>query len=441
MPPPQLAAALAGGMLAHGLGDAADLPLPFGIVLWGTGAAVLGLAALTGARRAPAWLTAPPSGRRDLPPPGPLARACRHPAMARVLQAAMLVLLAILVVLGVAGPDRAAVNPVPWLVHGVFWAGLVPLSLLLGGVWRAANPLRLVAAGLARLTGDPDDVTARPVPDGWGVWPAAVLLAVFAWSELALPAQPRLTLLVVLAVVLAVLAGAVRHGQAWLDRGDPFEVYSRTLGTLSPVHAGDGGGLALRSPRARLASVTAPAGLGAVVAVLVGADLFDGLLASLAWQNLKVGTGAGARVLIDTAGLAGCMLAVGLLVRVATNGVRELLPALLPVVAAYAVAHYTPVLLVEPEVALGLLSDPLGRGWDLLGTAGAGGSYDLLPGAALAVGLLVVLLAGHLAAVVVASDRAVAAYGRARAGTLQLPLRALLVVSALASVAVRFSGG
>jgi hypothetical protein len=35
-------------LLAHGLGDPADLPVPFGIVLWVVGASVLGAAALTG---------------------------------------------------------------------------------------------------------------------------------------------------------------------------------------------------------------------------------------------------------------------------------------------------------------------------------------------------------------------------------------------------------
>lgn len=426
-------------LLAHGLGDAADLPVPFGIVLWATGAAVVGLAALTGSRHAPGWLA---PGRWSGPGaglPGALARAGAHPLTGRVFQAIMLAGLALTAVLAVAGGDRAAVNPAPRLVFGIFWAGLVPLSLLFGGAWRVLNPLRLVAAALARLAGDPDDRTARPVPPALGVWPAAVLLAAFTWAELALPQQPRATLLAVTAVVLATLAGTVRHGRRWFGHGDPFEVYSGLLGTLSPLRR-DRDGVALGSPRPRLGELAAPAGLGAVVAVLVGADLFDGLLTSLAWQNLKVGLSTAGRVLVDTGGLAACVLLVGLLVRAAARG-RALLPALLPVVGAYAVAHYVPVLLVEPQVVLAQLSDPLDRGWDLLGTAGAGASYDVLPGPALAIALLGVLLLGHLAAVVVANDRAVAAYGRARAGAMQLPLRGLLTASALASVAVRFSGG
>jgi hypothetical protein len=425
-------------LLAHGLGDPADLPVPFGIVLWVVGASVLGAAALTGRHTR----TRPSIHDRC----GAMTpqRSWIHPAGAAAsgaLQAVMLVALGAVVVLAVAGPHSAAVNPVPRLVYVVFWAGLVPLSLLLGGVWRSMNPVRLLAAGLARVIGDPDDHTVRPVPGGLGVWPAAVLLGVFVWGELALGAQPRLTLMVVMVVLLATLAGTVRHGRAWLDGGDPFEVYSALLGALSPLHRDTSGRPAVRSPRARLVALPSPAGLGAVLAVLVGADVFDGLLGVLAWQNLKVGLPTSGRVLMDTAGLAASVLLVGLLGRLCTRGARDLLPALLPVVAAYAVAHYVPVLLVDAQVALGQASDPLGRGWDLFGTAGWTATYDMLPDAALAAVLLLVLVAGHVAAVVVAGDRAAAAYGRDRAARARVPLQALVVGSALASVAIRFSGG
>jgi hypothetical protein len=43
--------------------------------------------------------------------------------------------------------------------------------------------------------------------------------------------------------------------------------------------------------------------------------------------------------------------------------------AIVPIACGYHVAHYLPVFLVDVQYALRALSDPLGRGWDLFGTA------------------------------------------------------------------------
>ncbi len=45
--------------------------------------------------------------------------------------------------IGFFGPDDAD-NPTAGVVYVLFWVGLVPLSLLFGGVWRLFNPLRTV---------------------------------------------------------------------------------------------------------------------------------------------------------------------------------------------------------------------------------------------------------------------------------------------------------
>ena len=43
---------------------------------------------------------------------------------------------------------------------------------------------------------------------------------------------------------------------------------------------------------------------------------------------------------------------------------------LVPIAIGYNVAHYFVFLLVQGQYIIPLLSDPLGRGWDLFGTAG-----------------------------------------------------------------------
>jgi hypothetical protein len=181
--------------------------------------------------------------------------------------------------------------------------------------------------------------------------------------------------------------------------------------------------------------------LGSNRSDLAKPDAFDGVLAVRAWQNLKVGMPPVGRVLVDTAGLAACIGLVALLAWLATRAARDLVPALLPVAASYALSHYLAVAPIEAQVALRQLADPLGRGWALFGVQTTGADFELVPGLVAALVVLGILLVGHVAAVVIANDLAHVTRGRRAARAVQVPLRAVLVVSMLVSVYVRFGGG
>ena len=43
--------------------------------------------------------------------------------------------------------------------------------------------------------------------------------------------------------------------------------------------------------------------------------------------------------------------------------------SLVPIAFVYVVAHYATLFLIQGQYAVPLLSDPLGRGWNLFGTA------------------------------------------------------------------------
>ena len=95
----------------------------------------------------------------------------------------------------------------------------------------------------------------------------------------------------------------------------------------------------------------------------------------------------------------------------------------------YAVAHYFSLFVIQGQFAIPLLSDPLGRGWNVFGTAG------FLPNLApfspdtiwyVQAGALV---AGHVAGLAVAHDRAVTIFrDRRDALRSQYPMLALMVV-------------
>jgi len=119
--------------------------------------------------------------------------------------------------------------------------------------------------------------------------------------------------------------------------------------------------------------------------------------------------------------------------RWAVNAPRSLLGdfllSLVPIAFVYIVAHYFSLFVIQGQFAVPLLSDPLGRGWDLFGTA------DVVPNLAavsptttwyVQVGALV---AGHVAGLAIAHDRAVTIFPDRRiALRSQLPLLALMVL-------------
>jgi hypothetical protein len=231
-------------------------------------------------------------------------------------------------------------------------------------------------------------------------------------------------------------------GEQWLARGDGFEVWISLLARLAPVGRRSDGRLALRSPLAAAAAAPAVPGLVAVVAVLVGSTAFDGVTRTGWWQR---GPGAEGGWLPPTAGLAGCVLAVAALYVGATrlsgalSGVRDL-PArmahsVVPIAAGYAVAHYATLLPVDEQRTWVLASDPLGRGWDLLGTASRTVDPGVLPPDAAQWVQVGAVVGAHVVGVVLAHDRwaRVATGRRDTAG--QLPLLLVMIgltVTALA---------
>ena len=419
-------------LLAHGFGDVGDLPVTLPLLLYTAGGLVIAAAAAVSARG-----SRPPSTRRGVVLPARLTALATHRATRAGLRALAAALLATAALTAALGADDFVRNPAPALLYTVFWAGvLLGGSLLLGPVWPAANPLRSASAALARLSGDREDRTVHPLPDGVGVWPAAGLLAVFVWMEVAAQREPSTVLVFIVGYALVQVGAAAIYGRSWYAHGDGFEVYSRLVGWLAPLGREAGGRLALRSPRRALAAAPVERGLLAVLAVLLGGHLYDGLSDTLAWQELLFG---GPRLALQTAGLAACIAAVAALVAVTTRA-TFLRPALVPVLAAYAVAHYFGPLLVESQHAVVTLSDPFGRGADLYGLAGRRITYEVVPAALAAVGQLAAFVGFHVLAVVVAHDRAVARYDPRSARAVQFPLRVLLVASVVGGVALRFGG-
>jgi hypothetical protein len=308
---------------------------------------------------------------------------------------------------------------------------------------------------LMRATGGDPRQGLRALPGWVGYWPAAAGLLAFVWLELVYPSATYLSpVRLWFAVYVAVLlVGGAVFGSTWFARADPFEVYSSLVGRLSVFGRDCDSRLVLRSPLANLDRVNALPGLVAVVSVLFGSTAFDSFQDSNRWLRFLQSTDRSESlvVILGTGMLVAFCLVVAASFTVATrctravSGVRRSeLPALfahsvVPIVVGYVVAHYLTYLVETGQQTLIQLSDPLVRGWNLLGTADWEVSYALSahPTLLASVKVLAVVI-GHVLGVVAAHDRALRLLRVESRLTGQLPLLGVMVVYTVSGLYLLF---
>jgi hypothetical protein len=429
--------------LAHGVGSRTDLPIPLGLALYGAGAAILlSFAVLLLFWRTPK-LGGADSGR---PLPAGLQRTVDSTAVRTTLQATALALAVLVSVVAVTGPAETPRNLAPWALYVTFWVGLVPASLLLGPVWRAANPLRLLHRGLRRLVPAPPGAARLPAV---GLWPAAALLVVFLWLELAYPgrAEPGIVAVFLVGYAVVQVGLALLFGEEWFAHGDGFEVYSTLIARLSPWGRRDDGRLVLRNPLANATAVPAVPGLAAVVVVLLGSTAFDGLSRTVFWQT---GPGAANDTLSGTLGLAVMIALVAALYLVGARlsgrlarqprvvQPRRYAGTVVPIALGYTVAHYFSLLMLDGQTTWILASNPFGLpGVDLFGTYDNRVDLTAVSSDVIALVQVGAVVLGHVLGVTLAHERALLSARRARASD-QLPLVVVMVLFTVGGLGLLF---
>jgi hypothetical protein len=441
--------------VAHGIGGVRDLPVPAWLFFWGAAIVLVASFVLLGALWRRPLLERHAGGQ---PLPSVLQRVLGSRLLRVLLQAvsaALLVLVFLTALLGKTNPNE---NLAPTFIYVVFWLGVVPVQVLLGDVWRAVNPWRAFADAAVWVL---ELVRRRPaeplgeLPEQVGRWPAAALLFCFAALELTYtdPASPRALALATALYSYVTWFGMASFGrETWLDRGEAFTVYFGLLARVAPFARREDGVFVIRWPFTGLAGAPRISGTGAVVAVMLGSVAFDGLSRTSVWQNLLADVESpyvldNPRLAdlsvngVNLLGLLACVVFVGVAYIAAVSAaratvnapqslVRQFVFSLVPIALVYAVAHYFSLLLIQGQFVLPLASDPFGSGWDLLGSLG---DYqpNLAPLAPNTIWYVQVgaLVAGHVAGLAIAHDRAVALF-RSRDAALrsQYAMLALMVV-------------
>jgi hypothetical protein len=430
----------------HGIASRHDLPLPFSFVVVGAVLALtISFVILIFAWRQPRFDRV---GGHPMPR---LTAFVDHPITRLVARAVILAAYVWAWLAMMAGQDLLT-NPIFGFVFVWMWVGLVPISLLLGHFWRATNPLRTIHRGLCALARlDPDQgLVALSVKVG--VWPAAAGIFGFAWLELVQPDRTTLAVLRVwaLAWLVILVLGAIVFGQRWIGAADPFETYASTLAQVS-IWRRVGDQLRLVNPLAGLNAWHAPAGATAVVAALLGSTAFDSFTNTSWWirvvQNSNVPS-----VVWGTGGLLAMIIIVFVSFSLAAAWMgrygsrpavaypRLMVGSLLPIVLGYVVAHYATLLIVEGQRTAINFSDPLGRGWNVFGSAEMGVNSAIFNyPTAIALVQLCAIVGGHVLGIVCAHEKAVALLPPDRALHGQLPLLLVMVGYTCAGLVLLFS--
>ena len=421
-------------VLAHGLVGRSDLPIPEWLFGWAAAMVlVISFVAL-----AVLWPDPKLQGDSWRPLPGRLGRALAGLPVQILCGAIGALLLVLVVYTGLRGTQSPTANFAPTFVYVIFWLGLVPASVLFGDVFRAFNPWRAIgrAVGWSATRVSRSELPAPlSYPERLGHWPAAAGVFLFAVMELVASGGDEPENLAIAALVYSALtfvAMALYGVETWIARGEAFSVYFNLFSRLSPVETRDGE-VGLRRPLSGLAALEPVPGTVPLLAVMIGSVTFDGASVGPLWTGVTpdiatflrdVGLSP-ERALEATflIGLIGAILLVYAFYQLGVAGAKSVgghfsvhrlshafVHSLVPIAVAYVAAHYLTLLLFQGQSIFFLVSDPLGDGSDLFGTADSQIDYSLIGANATWytwVGLVVV---GHVAALTLAHDRALAIY-------------------------------
>ncbi len=477
-----VAAAIAALLLrpayAHGFGERYDLPLPLSLFVI-AGAAAVALSFLVAAvflRGSAVHRDYPRLNLLRLPV---LGATLSSPLLTAPLQLLSVMLTAYVIVGGLIGNDRAALNPAPAALYVGFWVGLSFFTALFGNLWALVNPWKVAWSFAEAVTATiaPGQTLSRHLeyPGRWGQWPAVLVFAGFAVLEtvIAGAAGPRVLGWILVGYTIYNFAGMFLYGRdVWLRNAEGFTVVYgfmsrfsitevRSPSTACPDCSSDGAcsaaaadcvdcyecyNLARPSEREfnirpfcvglnRLGNVTAaPVSL---VILLLSTVSFDGLSATPEWvvfstQFLLQFPRYGG-YLANLVGMIGLPVVFGILYVVACRAMMALagpsaaaspdIPALarafvfslLPIALAYHYAHFLGFLLINGQRFIVLVSDPFGWGWDLFGTADAVINIGILSPVFIWYFSISAIVVGHIAGVYLAHVQAVRLYPHRRA--------------------------
>lgn len=421
------------GLFAHSFGRLYNLPVPFWLYAYGASAA-LALSFVV-----VAYFAASPQGE-------PVAKSRTLGTFPRWLLVSARALAVAGLLLCIASGLFGTQNPYANLSMTLFWIvfvlGCTYLCALTGDFYATISPWATLSRGKGVVR----------YPQRLGYWPALAFYLAFIWLELFGSMRPFSLAIALIAYSALNLAGAWLVGRTdWFRYCEFFSVFFRLIGRLAPIERTPNG-LRLRAPFTGVLDQPAERMSLVVFSLfMLSSTAFDGLRDTLPWVNLLsritpllsyaqtraiyLGWQTAALVLspfIYFAVYVGFVALAKLAAR-SDRSLHELVLrfalTLLPIALVYHVTHYYTLVVTQGLRIVPLLSDPLGRGWNLFGTA-QWLRAPIIPNAGVVWHTQVALIVlGHIVSVYLAHLEALRLFGDRRRATLsQLPMLALMVI-------------
>ncbi len=429
-------AALPGSASAHGLVQKSDLPIPKWLFGWGAAVVLI----VSFVALAVLWPKPKLEEYRWRPLPGGVGRVIASVPVQIVCGLVGVSLLFVVLWAGIDGEQTANTNWAPTFVFVVFWVGLVVASIVFGDVFRAFNPWRAIGRAVAWVSSKAAGGSLpapMSYPERLGNWPAAATIFGFAFIELAYPDRDVPKKLAIAALVYSAITfiGMALYGvERWISRAEGFSVYYGLFSRISVFETRERV-LGVRPPLAGLPQLKPLAGTVPLLAVMIGTVSFDGFSGGSTWQSFSPDVArwfehalspAHAIELTYTLGLVAGVLLIYSVYRLGCWGAaslagkpegvqldRAFVHSLVPIATVYVLAHYLTLLIYQGQGAWALASNPLGRDWDLFGTANRAIDYSAIGSDTVWYVWVVLIVTGHLSAIVLAHDRAIVLYRNA----------------------------
>ena len=400
----------------------------------------------------------------------PVGKFFIHPMSIGLLRFIFLGLFLLIIATGFWGSQNPLNNLSIVMVWVIAWVGLAFICALFGNFWALINPWNTIflcaESGYRKLTGNHLS-RHNEYPIKMGYWPSFIFFLCFAWLELNWSGSniPSSVATAISIYTILTLTGMWFYGrETWLCYGECFSVVYALFSRFSITEG--------RINSEKREWFLRPLGIGLLredeslpepslvffILLVLSTVSYDGFTETETFQQINIGyiefiknlTGNElenlGQSLFDSIALLsfpmifiltyGFFIWLGAFMDEETERTVELARAfifsIIPISIAYHLSHYISLLAIEGQVAIKLISDPFGFGWDLFSTSAYEVDIAIINAKFVWYFSIILIVLGHIIAVYIAHMEALricAGRSEERYGTLisQVPMIVLMI--------------
>ena len=474
---------------AHAIGQRYDLPIPLSFFLFG-GAVTVALSFLVISVFVKPKQRRHIYPRHNLLTHNFIVIPYVMPVILNIVKLVSVGVFLLIIISGLTGTSKPTETILPTFICIIWWVGMGYVSALIGNVWFFINPWRILYEYAEFFFGNRSDRLTGGLleyPKQIGIWPAVFLLFLFSWLEnvyigSVIPYQ--LAILIVLYSAITWIGMVLFGKHTWLRSGEVFTVLFTLFSKFSftEVRVTDNQTCSLCgfdcNPSGSLCVDcyecydnamdhqreinVRPCAAGlfirhridfsivTFVLTALATVTFDGLQETSVWSSFQnivhrsfIRSGTGFSDIIDTISVIlvplvftlvylGFSYSIKLLLRekvIVLDVAKTFVFSLVPIALAYNMAHFMSLLVVQGQLIVPLASDPLGVGWDLLGSSDYRINVNVMNVRFIWFMSVAAIVIGHVISVYVAHVIAVQTFMRhSTALRSQYPMMALMII-------------